>query len=160
MILAAGIVVLYEDSILLVKPTNKIASYSIPKGKVDKGESIEIAALREFKEETGYEFPYSLSERCEYVYPNSSKKIIYFKHRIEHFSELGMHQPETPRDLLRLKEIDWAGFIPLSEALGLISWKQFSLIRNLFSTEEIYKESYKFNEAMSFIEYSKKNKYR
>ncbi len=47
---AGGITLSNLDKILLIKRLNK---WDFPKGKIEKGESIEIAALREVEEETG-----------------------------------------------------------------------------------------------------------
>lgn len=52
-----GIVLYHEDSVLLVKHTEKsrlpLNSYGFPAGRVDDGETLVDAAIRELKEETG-----------------------------------------------------------------------------------------------------------
>ena|SRR3989338_9338264 len=48
----AGAIVHYENNILLVKNQNGTV-YSMPKGKAEKGETLEQTAIREVKEETG-----------------------------------------------------------------------------------------------------------
>ena len=54
---AAGVVVVSQDKqqVLTVWPTNEFGGYkfTFPKGHLDKGESPEQAAQREFEEETG-----------------------------------------------------------------------------------------------------------
>lgn len=49
--LAAGVIVLKDDSILLVYEKGH---WSLPKGKREKGESMQATALREASEETGF----------------------------------------------------------------------------------------------------------
>jgi len=51
----AGTITIVGDKILLIHPTNGFAGYDItfPKGRIDKGESLQAAAIRETFEETG-----------------------------------------------------------------------------------------------------------
>ncbi|XP_052765678.1 bis(5'-nucleosyl)-tetraphosphatase [asymmetrical]-like [Mya arenaria] len=61
MIVAAGLIVFRRgvDSVeyLLLKHSNRKWHWSPPKGKIDHGESLFDAALRETKEETGFTVP-------------------------------------------------------------------------------------------------------
>lgn len=50
-VLCAGGIVLYLDQVLLIRQNGN--SWSLPKGHVDPGESLETAALREIAEESG-----------------------------------------------------------------------------------------------------------
>jgi ADP-ribose pyrophosphatase YjhB (NUDIX family) len=51
-----GVLVKQDDKYLLVKenPDGRVV-YNLPAGHVDKGEQLEVAAVREAKEETGYD---------------------------------------------------------------------------------------------------------
>lgn len=51
-LLAVDVVVRYGDGIVLVKRKNKPFGYALPGGFCDVGESVEVSALRELKEET------------------------------------------------------------------------------------------------------------
>lgn len=55
--ICVGIVLYKDDSVLLVKHTEKArlptGSYGFPAGRVEEGESPELAAIRELLEETG-----------------------------------------------------------------------------------------------------------
>lgn len=53
---AGGVVINSRNQILLREPTNHFggAAWTFPKGKIDKGETVQEAALREVLEETGY----------------------------------------------------------------------------------------------------------
>ena len=66
--------------VLIVHPSgdyNKNAAWSIPKGKLDKGETTEQAARRETWEETGITAPDKL-ESLGYVVYKSKKKVHCF----------------------------------------------------------------------------------
>src|SRR3954463_6244214 len=54
-VLAAGGVVVRDDGRIAVIHRPKYDDWSLPKGKLDAGESFEDAALREVEEETGLE---------------------------------------------------------------------------------------------------------
>ena len=59
MVHSAGLAIIYQNKILLVKPTNARwwKSYGIPKGHVEEDESTIDAAIREVKEEVGIDIP-------------------------------------------------------------------------------------------------------
>ncbi len=50
---AAGGVIIDRDKVLVISSENR-AAIGFPKGAIEKSESIEAAAIREIKEETGY----------------------------------------------------------------------------------------------------------
>jgi 8-oxo-dGTP diphosphatase len=86
--------------------------WSLPKGKVDPGESDEIAALREVEEETtlratlGRELPTT-------VYLDRSgkqKRVRYWAMTVEEGSPSGAN------------EVDEAVWVPLQEAPGMLSY--------------------------------------
>jgi 8-oxo-dGTP diphosphatase len=84
---AAGGVVIDGDGRVLVVHRPRYDDWSLPKGKLDDGETSEAAALREVEEETGW--------RCE----------------------LGAELPRLRYEVKgRLKEVRWWVMRPLSEA--------------------------------------------
>jgi 8-oxo-dGTP diphosphatase len=84
---AAGGVVIDGDGRVLVVHRPRYDDWSLPKGKLDDGETSEAAALREVEEETGW--------RCE----------------------LGAELPPLRYEVKgRLKEVRWWVMRPLSEA--------------------------------------------
>lgn len=80
---AAGFLIYSEDKILICHPSGHSYNrmWSLPKGKIDKGETPLEAALRETKEECGIDLNKingSISELGTYTYPSKKKKITIF----------------------------------------------------------------------------------
>lgn len=65
---SAGVVVVCNDEFLLLH--HDIGHWDLPKGHIEKGESVEQAALRELVEETGI--------KNIFLVPNFSERIHYF----------------------------------------------------------------------------------
>lgn len=69
-----------EFKVLIVHPSggyNKNAPWSIPKGKIEKGETIEQAARREVWEEVGIQSPDKLDFLEDVVYKSGKRVYIY-----------------------------------------------------------------------------------
>jgi len=97
--------------VLLVHPSgnyNRKAPWSIPKGLVDEGESLEDAARRETREETGVEAG-PLVELGDITYTKSRKRVHAFT---------GESTDQPPR--CAWWEVARAEFLPISEAAGVI----------------------------------------
>jgi 8-oxo-dGTP diphosphatase len=107
---SAGGVVVRDGAVLLVHRP-EYDDWSLPKGKLDEGETWEDAALREVEEETGL--------RCEldeeigrtfYRDPNGrEKEVRYFR----------MTCSGEPRAQNEVDELRW---VPLTEAGSLLSY--------------------------------------
>ena len=122
MVQSAGLAIIYQNKILLVKPTNARwwKSYGIPKGHVEEGESTIDAAIREVKEEVGIEIPkFMIGEEHELFYTRKEKqwkRIAYFYVLISDLSDIGLESEILPKEMLQLEEVEWAGFVPFEEA--------------------------------------------
>jgi tRNA nucleotidyltransferase (CCA-adding enzyme) len=111
--------------VLLVHPSgdyNKDAKWGIPKGIVEKYESIIQAAIREVKEEIGINTEEDDLEYFGYcVYKNKKKRVECFLSRAK-FNEL---------DLIFNWEIDKAKFFSFKDAIQIIHPDQKVFIENL-----------------------------
>jgi bis(5'-nucleosidyl)-tetraphosphatase len=122
MVQSAGLAIIYQNKILLVKPTNARwwKSYGIPKGHVEEGESSIDTAIREVKEEVGIEIPkFMIGEEHELFYVRKDKpwkRIAYFYVLISDLSDIGLESEILPKEMLQAEEIEWAGFVPFEEA--------------------------------------------
>ena len=95
----AGVAIIYDNKILLVHPTNaswQKPTLGIPKGKVEDGEDVLTASLRELKEETGISLDASVLSNEPYVTDiydnrgNVKKQLIYFVCNINNLNALHM----------------------------------------------------------------------
>jgi len=131
--ISSGLVVIQNNKILLVHPTNSPwrKTYSIPKGHLKKDEDILDAAIRETKEETGItikkkHISTTLKRYIDYTDErgNIYKRVYYF---------LAFPKKEIkPSDLKpQMKEVDWVGFLSKSEAKKKIFGRFTPLLKYL-----------------------------
>lgn len=114
-----------DVEVLIVKPGGFAAKYgwSIPKGLVDPGETLEQAARRETREETGIE-PGALQPLGEIQYTKSRKKIHCF---------YGEAPPgAAPRDEHDF-EVAEVRFVPAAEARTLLHREQAAFVDMLLT---------------------------
>jgi 8-oxo-dGTP pyrophosphatase MutT (NUDIX family) len=135
----AGIAIVYDGKILLVHPANGSwvkPLMGIPKGKIEPGEEPMDAAIRETFEETGILIrPDKLSPAVQSVeiwkgdkYRNS---LHYLECKINDLSEIGLDSLKVPKSQLQSAEIDWAGFIKISEAYSKVINTQLLILDRL-----------------------------
>jgi ADP-ribose pyrophosphatase YjhB (NUDIX family) len=123
---SAGLLIINDNKILLCHPTRGPwdRSYSIPKGNIEKGESILDAAIRETKEEVG------LSINKDFV-DEDKMEVIEYKNKKGKNYKLVYYFPiyvnisleNIPKEKLQLDEVDWAGFLNKEEAKNKIFWR-------------------------------------
>ncbi len=132
--IAAGLVVIQDNKILLVHPTNSLwwKTYSIPKGEVEKNEGYLEAAIRETYEETGLkihknEVSKENSGVINYIDDkgNIYKKVYYFIVHLNYKVDKDMFK-------LQLEEVDWVGFVSKPDAEKKI-FGRFKLLLNLLN---------------------------
>lgn len=112
LIIAAGGIVLQNGRVLLVHRP-RYNDWSLPKGKLDDGESPLETAIREVREETGYEVePGEFAGSCGYMVKERPKTVLYWV--------------MTPRkqfeieDREEVSELEW---LPVAEAMERLTYK-------------------------------------
>jgi 8-oxo-dGTP diphosphatase len=108
---AAGGVVL-RDGLVAVVHRPRYDDWSLPKGKLDPGESFEEAALREVEEETG------LRCRLTRELPTVSYDVRGRRKEVRYWAmEIEDETPFVPND-----EVDQVRWVEPQEALALLSY--------------------------------------
>lgn len=141
---SSGLAIVYKGKLLLGHPTgHKEGCLSIPKGRINKGETKIEAAIRETFEEVGVKVPLDLigEEGDKIVYKKSKNgvrnagkthKIVYwFKVEIQDLSQIGLSFEKIEKSKLQLREIDWAAFIPSEEIESKIFWRFIPIAKEL-----------------------------
>jgi 8-oxo-dGTP pyrophosphatase MutT (NUDIX family) len=123
---SAGILIIYNNKLLLIHPTNSSwhGSYGFPKGRLDNSESPLDAAIRETEEEVGITIPVKMINKSAYTLSYSFNKkgtkiyktTYYFICKIDNLSDIGLDKEVIPKSQLQLAEVDWAGFVDYKEA--------------------------------------------
>ena len=135
-IIAAGGVVIDTKSadspLVLLVHRPKYDDWSFPKGKLDAGETIQQAAIREVKEETGIE--------CQIIQNLSPVRYSYQNRggrdrpKVVHYF---LMEPVAGRISVNIHEIDAAQWYKASDALGRLSYEHDrKLLASLFGPEQ------------------------
>jgi len=106
-IAAGGIVHNAKGKILLMK---RLGKWDLPKGKLDKGETIEECALREIDEETGAKELSVTSSFAEtyHTYYRNEKWVI--KHTHWYLVDCKKHKNISPQEEEDIESVEWVKF--------------------------------------------------
>ncbi|MFW6281459.1 MAG: NUDIX hydrolase [bacterium] len=131
--LSAGLVIIQDNKILLVHPTNSswYGTFSIPKGHVEKNEDILDAAIRETKEETGIEINKKdiYSKEDNFIDYTDKKGNLY--KRVYYYLTYPSYEISKEHMNLQQEEVDWCGFLTKEKAKKRIFWRFKELLNYL-----------------------------
>ena len=138
---SAGLAIIYDNKILLGHTTGRgwYASYGIPKGGIESGESKLDAAIRETREELGIKVPLHMIDKTEHTFALTTHKykytkiVYYYIVKVEDLKDIGLSDLKIPKKQLQVEEIDWAGFLDYTEAKKRVMKSHAAVIDNLLS---------------------------
>jgi 8-oxo-dGTP pyrophosphatase MutT (NUDIX family) len=108
----------YEIAIISVNPSRR---WQLPKGLIDEGETPEIAALREVREEAGIETELlSKIETIEYWYVGDSRGERARFHKLVHFFLLKYIEGDIENHDFEVVEARW---VKAEDALKMLAFK-------------------------------------
>jgi 8-oxo-dGTP diphosphatase len=114
---AVGVVCLRGDNVLLIRRGTppRVGEWSLPGGRIEPGEGVRAAALRELREETGVEARLiGLIDVVDGVFPDAGRHYVLIDFAAEWLSG----EPTAGDDAAE------AAFLPVSEALTLVAWSE------------------------------------
>ncbi len=125
---AGGIVVNDDDKILFIK---RLGKWDLPKGKIEKGESLEVAALREIEEETGLnevKIIKFLNTTYHIYTERNGEKIL----KTTHWFLMNFYGKQSPKPQIEegILEVSWKDQKEIQEKVLKKTFRNIELILN------------------------------
>lgn len=114
---AVGVVCLRGEEVLLISRGTppRLSEWSLPGGRIEPGEAVRAAALRELREETGVEARLiGLIDVVDGVFPDADRHYVLIDFAAEWLSG----EPTAGDDAAE------AAFFPVTQALSLVAWSE------------------------------------
>jgi 8-oxo-dGTP diphosphatase len=114
---AVGVVCLRGDEVLLIRrgAPPRLGEWSLPGGRIEPGEAVRDAALRELREETGVEGRLiGLLDVVDGLFPDAGRHYVL----IDFLAEWISGEPIAGDDAAE------AAFVPVHRALELVTWSE------------------------------------
>lgn len=110
-----------ENGVEILMIQDRLGRWTIPKGHVEEGESLEQTALREVAEETGLT-EFRLGEKLDklHFFYRKDGKLIFMTTHVYLMEALGDTDAVVPEDSEGIVDAKWFGS---EEALGLIEYR-------------------------------------
>jgi len=113
---AVGVVCLRGDEVLLIRRGTppRLGEWSLPGGRIEPGEGVRAAALRELREETGVDARLiGLIDVVDGLFPEGRHYVL-----IDFAAEWLSGEPAAGDDAAE------AAFVPVGEALSRVAWSE------------------------------------
>lgn len=114
---AVGVVCLRGEEVLLIRrgASPRRGEWSLPGGRIEPGEGVRAAALRELREETGVEARLiGLIDVVDGIFPDAGRHYVL----IDFVAEWISGEPVAGDDAVD------AAFVPVQRALELVTWSE------------------------------------
>lgn len=142
-VISCGFIIHDDSQFLVGHVTGQGAdTWSIPKGRIESGESFLDCAIRELHEETSIDLsdsPYGIKPMGLFEYiPKKDLYLFSYKCDLKSLPELkctSMIEKEGMRDL---PEFDWFQFIPFDQAKTFVHKKIAEIIEDIFIRKLCY----------------------
>ena len=129
---SAGGVIIKNGSVLLIKSEIR-NSYSFPKGTIDPGETKEIAALREVKEETGYNTKIIAAlDTLSFEFTNKEGELL---HKTVTYYRMQLTDDKDPEPNLQPGEDFVNVWVPIDEAYQLLTYDDAKQVLKLAAAQ-------------------------
>lgn len=138
---AGGLVINQNEEVLLI---HRLGFWDLPKGKIEEGETIEEAAVREVQEETGLEkveivspirFAEYLNKATYHSYPYQSQQAMKVSYWFKmECTELNEFTPQTEEDIA---EVRWVKIADLPQYFNEMYPSIQDVILSVFSDLEL-----------------------
>lgn len=122
-----GVVTNEHDEVLMIYRRGK---WDLPKGKLDKGETIDECALREVSEETGLKKLKLGDKICDTYHVYTQKKQSLLKRTAWYKMKGTLNEEPLPQAEENIQEARWVG----ADELPLIVYKSYEAIREVMQT--------------------------
>jgi 8-oxo-dGTP pyrophosphatase MutT (NUDIX family) len=128
---AAGGIVFQIDheEVVTVLLIYRNGCWDLPKGKLEKGESIEMCASREVSEETGSKLPMHLGDLGTTYHEYTQKGVDYGKTTFWYVMVLPQITKFIPQKKENIEYVEW---VPLTEAIQKVGFENLKLILHRF----------------------------
>jgi len=125
MVESAGLLIIYDNKMILAHPSRKksrMGTYTIPKGKLEKGETHLEAAIRETREEVGLNVDIDFIDQTPHIIDYTNERGLVYK-RLTYYLVRLDEKLLLDENLLQLIEVDWAGYLDKDESRMRIFWR-------------------------------------
>lgn len=114
---AVGVVCLKGDEVLLIRRATppRVGEWSLPGGRLEPGERLAVAALRELREETGVEAELiGLVDVVDGLFPEAGRHYVLIDYAARWIAGEAVAGDDASE----------AGFFPFETALAMVDWEE------------------------------------